>query len=111
MRVSSEVPEMTNTFFKKLKKRSGESLAETLIAALIAAVAMGILAGALVSSAKSNRAAKDFGSFAYNTEVKENQSAVFTTGTDSKGYTVDVYSKELREGDEIRKVYYYENQE
>ncbi|MBE5859339.1 MAG: hypothetical protein E7301_04345 [Butyrivibrio sp.] len=101
---------MTDFIFQKIRKKSGESLAETLIATLIAAMSMMVLAGALMSSAKANKAANDISSFAMNSASVSGQ-VTFTSsqeGSASKAYTVNVYSKNQESGKETRKVYYYE---
>ncbi|WP_026669896.1 hypothetical protein [Butyrivibrio sp. AE3006] len=96
-----------NFIFQKIRRRNGESLAETLVATLIAAMSMMVLAGALVSSAKANKAADDISSFAMNGASVSGQ-VVFKNDSNSKSYTVDINSKQQESGKETRKVYYYE---
>ncbi len=102
-----------NFIFQKIRRRNGESLAETLVATLIAAMSMMVLAGALVSSAKANKAADDISSLAMNGASTSGQvtfasSQQGSASSASKTYTVNVYSKNQESGKETRKVYYYE---
>ena len=73
-------------FRKKLKSRSGESIAETLVTMIILSLAVLMLAGAVVTSARVNKQA-DNTDTAFSTEDVTTTSGTVTITDSSQGGT------------------------
>ncbi len=104
-----EMPERQseNCMLRKLKSRSGESIAETLVAVLIAALALMMLAGAINASSNMITKSKNLlntyytanNNLASETSAGSDLEATVTISTLSQARTVTSYSPDYATGD------------